>query len=112
MEREKKIAFIGRQASIEFFSVFGAEMFPVLDQQQAYEVIEKLNVADYSVIFMAEEVFDSEKFHRYVMEKKLPSDLKSFMDEKLVVIPSLESKEGKGYRILDELIKKAIGMKG
>ncbi|MGI6595359.1 MAG: hypothetical protein GX554_00700 [Elusimicrobia bacterium] len=100
MEREKKIAFIGRQASIEFFSVFGAEMFPVLDQQQAYEVIEKLNVADYSVIFMAEEVFDSEKFHRYVMEKKL------------VVIPSLESKEGKGYRILDELIKKAIGMKG
>ena len=58
----------------------------------------KTYVADYLVIFMAEEVFDSEKFHRYVMEKT-------------VVIP-LESKEGKGYRILDELIKKAIGRKG
>jgi hypothetical protein len=33
------------------------------------------------------------------------------MDKKLLVIPSLKSNEGKGYQLVEELIRKATGMK-
>ena len=41
MEREKN-CFYREAGKHRVFSVFGAEMFPRLDQQQAYEVIENL----------------------------------------------------------------------
>jgi len=100
MKKETKVAFIGEESSIEFFRVFGADIFSVSDQKQAYETIEKINPNNYGVIFITEDVFDSEIFKRYIMEKKL------------VVIPSLKSKDGKAYQIIEELIRKATGMKG
>ncbi|MBN1445733.1 MAG: hypothetical protein JW957_06470 [Candidatus Omnitrophica bacterium] len=97
---EKKIGFIGDSASIEFFKVFGAEIFPVHTQEEAFSAIGKLNISEYAMVFITEEVFDRERFQRYMMDKKL------------LVIPSLKSKEGKGYQIVEELIRKATGMKG
>ncbi|HOL21888.1 MAG TPA: V-type ATP synthase subunit F [bacterium] len=97
---EKKIGFIGEKGSTEFFNVFGADVFPASNEREAEDIIEKLNLSEYGVIFITEEVFNREHLNRYVMEKKL------------VVIPSLKSKEGKGYHLIDELIKKATGMKG
>ncbi len=97
---EKKIGFIGDSGSIEFFRVFGAEIFPAINQEEAYGVIEKLNISEYAMVFITEEVFDRERFNRYLMDKKL------------LVIPSLKSGEGKGYQLVEELIKKATGMKG
>ena len=49
---------------------------------------------------MTEEIFDKDAFSRFIDEKKL------------IVIPSLKSKEGKGYKMVEELIRKATGMKG
>ncbi|MCM8820379.1 MAG: hypothetical protein NC932_00285 [Candidatus Omnitrophica bacterium] len=100
MGKDTKVAFIGDETCIEFFRGLGADIFPASTQKQAYEIIEKLNLLEYGVIFITEEVFDSELFNRYILDKKL------------VVLPSLKSKEGKGYQILEELIKKATGMKG
>lgn len=100
MEKEKKIAFIGERGCIEFFSAFGADIFPATTQREAYEILQKFNLSEYGIIFITEEVFDSELFNRYILDKKL------------VVIPSLKSREGKGYQILEELIRKATGMKG
>jgi len=100
MKKEKKIGFIGDEGTIELFKAFGADVFPVLTIDEAYGIIEKLNFSEYGVMFITEEVFDSERFNRYIMEKKL------------VVIPSLKSRKGKGYEMIEQLIKKATGMKG
>jgi len=100
MKTEKKIGFIGDEAEIEFFKAFGADVFPALTVDEGCRAIEKLNLSEYGVIFITEEVFDSERFNRYIMEKKL------------VVIPSLKSRKGKGYEMIEQLIKKATGMKG
>jgi len=97
---EKKIGFIGDSASIEFFRVFGAEIFPAHTREEAYGAMGKLNISEYAMVFITEEVFDRERFQRYMMDKKL------------LVIPSLKSREGKGYQIVEELIRKATGMKG
>lgn len=100
MKKETKIAFIGEETSIEFFKVFGADIFPASSTDEAGGIIEKLNVDEYGIIFITEEVFDRNRFNGFIMEKKL------------VVVPSLKSKEGEGYKIIDDLIKKATGMKG
>lgn len=100
MKKETRIAFIGEEGCIEFFNVFGADIFPASSQEEALKAIENINLSDYGIIFITEEVFDSNAFNRYIMEKKL------------VVIPSLISKEGKGYDMIEQLIKKATGMKG
>ncbi|MDD3726055.1 MAG: V-type ATP synthase subunit F [Candidatus Ratteibacteria bacterium] len=99
MKKETKIAFIGEEGSIEIFKVFGADVFPVSGQGEAYEIIEQLISSNYGVIFITEDVFDRELFSRYMMKKKL------------VVVPSLKSRKGKGYQIVNELIRKATGMK-
>jgi len=100
MTKKTKIGFIGEKGSIEFFNVFGADIFPASTDREAEDIIQKLNLSEYGIIFITEEVFNSELLNRYVMEKKL------------VVVPSLKSEEGKGYHLIDELIKKATGMKG
>jgi vacuolar-type H+-ATPase subunit F/Vma7 len=96
---EKKIGFIGDATSVEFFKVFGTDIFGVHTVEEAEKVIRNLKLSDYATIFITEEVFDRERFQRYLMDKKL------------LVIPSLKSKEGKGYHIVEELIRKATGMK-
>ncbi|MCX8081946.1 MAG: hypothetical protein N3D17_00885 [bacterium] len=100
MRKETKIAFIGEEGSIEFFKLFGADIFSANSKNEALTIIENLNRSEYGVIFITEEVFDRDLFNRYVIEKKV------------IVIPSLKSNEGKGYQIVEELIKKATGMKG
>ncbi len=97
---EKKIGFIGDVTSLEFFRVFGADVFSAYTVEDAYRVIKGLKTSDYATIFITEEVFDSERFGRYIM------------DRKLLVIPSLKSQESKkGYHIVEGLIRKATGMK-
>ncbi len=97
---EKKIGFIGDATSVEFFRVFGADIFDAHDTDEAEKVMESLEISDYAMVFITEEVFDRERFKRYMTDKKM------------LVIPSLRSREGKGYRLVEELIRKATGMKG
>jgi len=95
-----KIIFIGEETSIEFFKNFGFEIMSADSIEQAKETLDKENFNEIDVVFMTEEVFDRDVFSRFIDEKKL------------IVIPSLKSKEGKGYKMVEELIRKATGMKG
>lgn len=96
---EKKIGFIGDATSVEFFRAFGAEIFSAHTVEESERVISGLKMSDYAMVFITEEVFDRERFERYLLNKKL------------LVIPSLRSSEGKGYQIVEELIRKATGIK-
>jgi len=95
-----KIIFIGEETSIEFFKNFGLEIIPANSIEQAKKTLNKENFHEIDVVFMTEEIFDKDAFSRFIDEKKL------------IVIPSLKSKEGKGYKMVEELIRKATGMKG
>jgi len=94
-----KIIFIGEETSIEFFKNFGFEIKAVVSTDQAKDVLDKENFNEIDVVFMTEEVFDKNVFSRFIDEKKL------------IVIPSLKSREGYGYKMVEELIRKATGMK-
>lgn len=95
-----KIIFIGDSTSIEFFKNFGVETISAETVQQGKEHLDKINFNEIEVVFMTEEIFDKDVFSRFIKEKKL------------IVIPSLKSNEGKGYKIVEELITKATGIKG
>ncbi|HOK55999.1 MAG TPA: V-type ATP synthase subunit F [bacterium] len=97
---ENRIIFIGDKLSIEFFSAFNIETFFANSVKEAEEILEKIDMKDVICIFITEEVFDEDKFMKFLNMKKM------------VVIPGLKSREGKGVKIVDELIKKATGMKG
>jgi len=95
-----RIIFIGDRLSIEFFSVFNVETFFSNSVEETEKILENININEVACIFITEEVFDENKFMKYVNLKKM------------IVIPSLKSREKKGVKIVNELIKKATGMKG
>ncbi|MCM8766908.1 MAG: hypothetical protein NC901_02455 [Candidatus Omnitrophica bacterium] len=97
---EDKIIFIGDKTTIEFFSAFNIETFFANSDKEAEEIIEKIDISRVICIFITEEVFNQDKFMKFINLKKM------------MVIPSLKSRENKGIKIIDELIKKATGMKG
>ncbi|MCM8785199.1 MAG: hypothetical protein NC827_02475 [Candidatus Omnitrophica bacterium] len=97
---ERKIIFIGDKTTIEFFSAFNIETFFANSVKDVELILEKIDLSEVICIFITEEVFDQDKFMKFINTKKM------------VVIPSLKSRERKGIRIIDELIKKATGMKG
>lgn len=95
-----KIVFIGDITSIEFFRNFGFDIIPSSTTEEAKEELEKLNFNEIETVFMTEEIFDRVVFSRFIDEKKM------------IVIPSLKSNQGRGYEMVEELIRKATGMKG
>ncbi len=97
---EGKIIFIGDRLSIEFFSVFNIETFFSNSVEETEKILENINLKETLCIFITEDVFDENKFKKYVNLKKM------------MVIPSLKSKEKKGIKLINELIKKATGLKG
>ncbi len=97
---ENRIIFIGDRVSIEFFSVFNIETFFSSTVEETEEILKKINMKEVACVFITEDVFDRNKFMKYVNLGKM------------VVIPSLKSREKKGIKIIEELIKKATGLKG
>ncbi len=95
-----KIIFIGEPTSIEFFRNLGFEIIPATSKEQAKEILDKWNYQEIEVIFITEEIFDDVLFSRFVGDKKI------------MVIPSLQSNQGKGYKMVETLISKATGIKG
>lgn len=95
-----KIVFIGDITSIEFFRNFGFDIISSSTTEEAKEELEKLNFNEIETVFMTEEIFDRVVFSRFIDEKKM------------IVIPSLKSNQGRGYEMVEELIRKATGMKG
>lgn len=96
---EKKLGFIGDPSSIEFFKIFGADVFPAYTSSEAEELLAGGRLSGYALIFITEEVFSSNTMNRYLMGKKI------------MVIPSLVQNREQGYAIITTLIGKATGMK-
>ncbi|MCM8818317.1 MAG: hypothetical protein NC915_02410 [Candidatus Omnitrophica bacterium] len=97
---ENRIIFIGDKLTIEFFSAFNIETIFSNSVEETEKILNQININEIGCIFITEEVFDEKKFMKYVNLKKM------------VVIPSLKSREKKGIKIINELIKKATGLKG
>lgn len=95
-----RIIFIGDRLTIEFFSVFNIETIFSNSVEETDKILKEIDIKKVGCIFITEEVFDEERFIKYVNLKKM------------VVIPSLKSRERKGNKIINELIKKATGLKG
>jgi vacuolar-type H+-ATPase subunit F/Vma7 len=96
---EKRIIFIGDRTSIEFFSIFNIETFFSDSTEEAEEIIKNLDMKEVICIFITEDVFDENKFLKYINSKKM------------IVIPSLKKSEKTGIKILNDMIKKATGMR-
>ena len=94
-----KIGFIGDKFSIEVFKSTGADIFPAESIGEAIEIIEGLNLEEYECIYLTEELYDEKTFYRYIKERKI------------TIIPSLKSSKGKGYQIVERLIRKATGVR-
>jgi len=95
-----KIIFIGEPTSIEFFKNFSFDVIPALSKEEAIQALDKFNFNEIEVVFITEEIFDKDIFSRFIDENKMS------------IIPSLKSNKGYGYKMVEELIKKATGMKG
>ena len=95
----EKIAFIGDKFSVEIFKSTGADVFPAGDIEEAIKVMEGLDLAEYTCIYLTEELFEEERFEKYIK------------DRKITIIPSLKSSKGKGYQIVERLIRKATGVR-
>ena len=95
-----KIAFVGDKFTIEFFKTFGADIFPAENIKKAEKILREIWHNDYICIYITEEVFDEEIFEDYIKQKKL------------VVLPGLKSNENKGDKLMENLIKKATGIRG
>jgi len=94
-----KVAFIGDKFSIEFFKTLGADTFPAENIEESEKILQEIWNNNYICIYITEEVFDEEKLGNYILQKKL------------IVLPSLKNSEGKGNKLMENLIKKATGIR-
>lgn len=97
---ENKIVFIGDRGTIEFLKIYNVETFFSTSVEETEKIIMELNLKDVICVFITEDVFDFERFKSYLNTKKF------------MVIPSLKIREKKGVKIIEDLIKKATGLKG
>ena len=94
-----KIAFLGERVSLEFFRLLGVDVFPAETVAEATTWLEELKNRDYATIFVSEEIFEPE-----VMKN-------SFLQGEIVVLPAWKKHQGTGQRLMEELIRKATGIK-
>ncbi len=90
MNEKWKIAFIGPQEYCNAMRFAGFECFKVMDENEAVELIEKIENEDYALIFVSQDV--------------APRDVGL---DKVVVLPGMAQASDQDY--LKNEIKKAIG---
>ncbi|HOJ39376.1 MAG TPA: V-type ATP synthase subunit F [bacterium] len=94
-----KIAFLGDRYSLEFFRLFGLEVFPAETPAEARTILEKLKEQKDVTVFLTEEVFD-------------PVEMKeAFLKGQIVVLPGWKKHQGAGQQLMEELVRKATGLK-
>ncbi len=94
-----KIAFLGERVSLEFFRLLGGDVFAAETVAEATTWLEELKKRGYATIFVSEEIFEPE-----VMKN-------SFLQGEIVVLPAWKKHQGTGQRLMEELIRKATGIK-
>jgi len=93
---EGKIAIIGLESLVEIFRIFGVDVFPVGNANEAFDVYNNLSEDEYSIIVVLESVAGK------IIEnskKKTP-----------LVLPDTFSNKKLGEEILRDLVEKALGI--
>lgn len=91
-----KIAIIGLDLLVEVFRIFGLEVFPVKNSDEAFEVYLTLADKDYSLIIVLESVAG-----------KIVENLRG---KNPLILPDTFSQEKIGEEVLKNLAEKALGI--
>jgi len=95
---EGKVAIIGLDLLVEIFKVFGFDVFPVKNSDEAFEVYSSLSDKDYSLIIVLESV--SGKIIENLKGKgKIP-----------LILPDTFSNRKMGEELLRDMAEKALGI--
>ncbi len=95
---ESKIAIIGLDILVEIFKVFGIDVYPVKNSDEAYEVYKSLPEKEYSLIIVLESVAG-----------KIVENLRG--REKIpLILPDTFSDKKLGEEILRGIAEKALGI--
>lgn len=93
---EGKVALIGKDLLVEFFKIFGLDVFPVKDPEEAFRVYLDLSEKEYSLIIVLESVAG-----------KILEDLK---EKTPLILPDTFSQQKLGEEVLKNLAEKALGI--
>ncbi|MCM8769949.1 MAG: hypothetical protein NC911_09865, partial [Candidatus Omnitrophica bacterium] len=93
-----KIAFIGDRLSLDFFRLLKIDVFPAETRAEASSLLKELQEKQYTTIFITEEVF----------EQTMKG---AFLKGNLVVLPSWKKHQKESQKLVNELVRRATGMK-
>jgi V/A-type H+-transporting ATPase subunit F len=98
----KKIGVVGDKDSVLAFKALGIEVFPVVEQEEARKIVDRLAMTDYAVIFVTEQVAKDiqETIERY-NRMTLPA---------VILIPSNQGSLNIGIQRISDNVEKAVGV--
>jgi V/A-type H+-transporting ATPase subunit F len=98
----KKIGVVGDKDSVLAFKALGIDVFPVVNNDEARKIIDRLAINDYAVIFVTEQVAQGiqETIERYTREM-LPA---------VILIPSNQGTLNIGMQRINDNVEKAVGV--
>jgi V/A-type H+-transporting ATPase subunit F len=98
----KKIGVVGDKDSVLAFKALGIDVFPVVNNDEARKIIDRLAINDYAVIFVTEQVAEGiqETIERYTREM-LPA---------VILIPSNQGTLNIGMQRINDNVEKAVGV--
>ncbi|ACI19148.1 V-type ATP synthase subunit F [Dictyoglomus thermophilum] len=95
---ENKIAIIGLGSLIEVFRIFGLDVYPVRNPDEAYEIYMSLSEKEYSLIIVLESVAG-----------KIVENLKG-KGKIPLILPDTFSNRKMGEELLRDMAEKALGI--
>ena len=98
-----KIAFLGDELLLSFYRTAGFTMFSPDTEQEAHEVLSRLQQENYSIVFVTEAIYK-------LAEKTIQSLDRDFLPA-VIVLPGFGEHEQIGALRLNGLIEKAVGIK-
>ena len=96
-----KIAVLGDRDSIYGFATLGLETFPVANADEGEDVLKRLAMTDYAVIYITES-----------LKAKIEDTIEKFRDQKLpaiIPIPGVSGNTGQGMVDVKRLVEQAVG---
>ena len=96
-----KIAVLGDRDSIYGFATLGLDTFPVKNADEGEDVLKRLAMTDYAVIYITES-----------LKAKIEDEIAKYKDQKLpaiIPIPGVSGNTGQGMVDVKRLVEQAVG---
>lgn len=96
-----KIAVLGDRDSIYGFATLGLETFPVANADEGEDMLKRLAMTDYAVIYITES-----------LKAQIEDTIEKFKDQKLpaiIPIPGVSGNTGQGMAQVKRLVEQAVG---